>query len=296
MAKAKTTATKRATTVATKKAAPPKGTKAATRNAKTPADDALPPDAAGSEAAFLRFRDEARAYAGTVRQLNTSPKLVAYNANLGVAAMEPERARLAKELPLYDFAEAQTLPALAQAVVFAAMQVDRHAPSEKTLSAMLKEATGLRANLLAGATALVAAGLVPAREVKLIRAGRGAGDMADDCVALAALFRKYGAAIRGKTAVTAAEVRRAAELGTELQGLLRVPKAKTPKGAKAPTVADEAAALRDRLWTLLALRHDRLRRAAAWLFGFERLDEKVPPLGAHRATPAKKKPAAPATP
>ena len=41
---------------------------------------------------------------------------------------------------------------------------------------------------------------------------------------------------------------------------------------------DDAEESRDRLWTLLCLRHDRLWRLGAYLFGRKLADKRVPPL------------------
>jgi hypothetical protein len=51
--------------------------------------------------------------------------------------------------------------------------------------------------------------------------------------------------------------------------------AKTAKRAKGASAAEE---LRDRLWTLLQQRHDRLWRVGAYLFGRKKADKRVPPL------------------
>ncbi|MFO0588298.1 MAG: hypothetical protein U0441_12190 [Polyangiaceae bacterium] len=66
------------------------------------------------------------------------------------------------------------------------------------------------------------------------RQGRGSIDAAQDAVDLAALFREFAAAVRGKTPVTAEMLKEAADLGTELLLALKPKSAKkdwTPKGA-----------------------------------------------------------------
>lgn len=135
--------------------------------------------------------------------------------------------------------------------------------------------------MLASAVALAAAGLVPRREVEKIQEGRGTIDAAQDCVDLAAFFRKHAAAVRGKTAVTAAQIAEAATVGTELLKVLRKKTAKRDTSPKGPL--KEAIDVRDRMATLLTVRHETARRAGYWLWG-DALDRNVPALQA-RATP-----------
>lgn len=115
---------------------------------------------------------------------------------------------------------------------------------------------------------------MPRAVVDKIYEGRGPYDTAGDCVACAQVFTKYAGKLKGKTPVTAAQVREAAEVGGKLLQVLR------PKGAgrkeKAQALKD-ALDLRDRLGTLLAADYELVRRAGGWLFGEER-DVKVPGL------------------
>jgi hypothetical protein len=105
-------------------------------------------------------------------------------------------------------------------------------------------------------------------------------DAANDCVALAALFRKHAASVRGKTVVTAANVKESAELGTRLLGLLKPAAARNAnKTAKSKEIVDAVDA-RDRLWSLATEGHDVLWRAGAYLFGRGEVDARVPALQA----------------
>jgi hypothetical protein len=149
---------------------------------------------------------------------------------------------------------------------------------------LLAEATTLRAKLLTAAEALAASGLLPEAKVKKIRQGNGGIDRAKDCVELAALFKENADAIRGKSPVSAADVKRAAELGTQLLDVLK------PKGSRRSAKTKEqreAIEDRDRLGTLLVRRYDASRRAAGWFFG-AKADELVPPIGSIKRS--KKKP------
>jgi hypothetical protein len=220
-------------------------------------------------------------------------ELAYHNVVDGVNAVLAERVTLSRELPGADLAAIEALPALAQAVVFAAGQVDRRRLSNGEIARLLKEAYPLRDLLLTTAEALAKKKLLPDKTVSQIRAGRGRLDAAKDLVALAALYRKHASALRNKTAVTADEVARAAEIGSELLTLLK------PKRAKrtGPSPGHDAAEMRDRLWTLLVLGKEArggLDSIAGWLWGQEAWAH-VPPLQAHRATKARvAKPAKPA--
>ena len=149
----------------------------------------------------------------------------------------------------------------------------------------------LRAVLMPAAVSLAASRLVSQGVVDTIRKGRGAYDTASDCVALSSLFIKNAQAIRGKTSVTAEEIRQAAEVGS---ALVKVLKPEAGRRSRERTGAvKQAAEARDRLWTLLVQRHDNLWRAGAYLFGRE-VDTLVPALQSRVV--ARKRAKAPAGP
>lgn len=132
------------------------------------------------------------------------------------------------------------------------------------------------------------AGVLPAARIAKIREGRGPMDTVGDCVALAALFTKEAQAVRGKTPVTAAQVRETAEIGARLGAALR------PKGARRKVDDNLSAATdaRDQLWTLFHRTwEDQVWRAGAWLFG-RAVDRHVPPL--HSRVVRKPRPKGPA--
>ncbi len=226
-------------------------------------------EAAGSEAAYERFLDAARALPkADVERLAIDPAVAYHNVKAGVDAVLAREADVRK-LPGIDLRELRELPPLCLGLSFAALQIDRN--SDGQTRALLREAATLRRTLMTGAEALAAAGLLPAAAVAKIREGRGPLDQADDCVALSALFRKHAPALRGKTAVTAADTKRAAEVGTELRTRLKPVRARRP--------GESEAELRDRFWTLLVRGYDKLWRAGAFVYGRREIDERVPPLG-----------------
>ena len=181
----------------------------------------------------------------------------------------------------------EAYPIWALGVLFAANRIDR--TSTGAIGELQARASALRSLLLTSADALAQAGVLSMRDIDKIRAGRGWIDAATDCIELAALFRNNAAALRGKTAVTAAQVMESARVGTELLGRLK-PKGtpKTSNGLKAEVD------LRDRFWTLLVNRYEVLRRAGGWLFGMDHMDENVPAIQSRQRTKTKKAPLAPA--
>lgn len=251
----------------------------------SPAVDDAVPEVTGSQQHYESFLDAARAVgAGAVRPYRLDPSLAYHNVERGVAALLPLTKRIQEELPKVDMDELRSLPDLALALGFAASLVDRDGGGSADLPALLAEAYGLRETMLTSAVALAAAGLVPRREVEKIQEGRGAIDAAQDCVDLAAFFHRHAAVARGKTAVTAAQISRAATVGTELLRRLRkktVKRDESPKGA-----LKEALDVRDRMATVLIVRHETARRAAHWLWG-DALDKYVPALQARATTKGK---------
>lgn len=238
----------------------------------------LPPAITGSQDAYDTFLPLAQAIAkGDVVTCRADPSLAFHNVDAAMAVVLAEKARIAKELPSVDVAELASLPSLALAVAFAALEVDRDRKSDGTTAAKLAEAHPLRRKLLSSAGALADAGVIAAADVEKIRKGSGNLDAAGDLVALAALFGKHAKAIAGKSPIGAGDVKRAGALGSELLATLK-PAAAKASGAKQGAEAAEA---RDRLWTLLVNRHDRLRRVGTWLFGEREVDAKVPALLAH---------------
>jgi hypothetical protein len=97
------------------------------------------------------------------------------------------------------------------------------------------------------------------------------------------VFNRHKAAIAGKHAITEEQVRQAAEVGSKLQTLVRDNKAVRER--KTPQAVLDQVEIRNRFWTLLNARHDKLWRVGAWLAGRDRADEMVPPLQSRQAAP-----------
>jgi hypothetical protein len=221
---------------------------------------------AGTLADYQRFAPVAeKIEARDVAVMRADPNLAYHNVEAGVALLAPLEAQVKSDLPKEKFAELVETKSIALGLAYIANAADV-APDGSTgeIGKLLAEASALRAILMPAAESAAASGLVDAREVKNIRAGRGKLDLAKDNVALAALFRTSAAALRGKTSVTPQQVARAEEVGTALVALIR-PKGtvkRTKKGAKA-----DLADARNRMWTLLLNRYERVERVIAYLLG-----------------------------
>ena len=242
--------------------------------------------ATGSEEAYLRFLDEARKLdARDVLPFRADAALAYHNVVVGRDALAAEIDRIRAELPKFDVGLLRSLPELALGVMFAAAQAaNRSGASLGVVQQQLAEARTLRDLLLSNADGLAKAGIFKIADVDKIREGHGPRDTAQDCVSLATMFRTHAEAVRGKTPVTAAQVKRASELGSALLVSLRAPGARRVRRLG----PDETTAARDRLWTLLVQGHARFQQAAGWLWG-PALEQHVPALQSRVVPPRKKK-------
>ncbi|MGK3986025.1 hypothetical protein WME99_23465 [Sorangium sp. So ce136] len=174
----------------------------------------------------------------------------------GLLALRPA---IAEHLQTHDVALLDRLETYALAAWYAHLQWLSSGGAENALKPLLAEAIPLRENLLGDAEALARRGLLDAATVAEIRAGQGHIDMANDLVALSALFSASWSAITGKTAATEEEVKRAGEIGPQLLAALGVREHGKGPG---PT---EAADKRARAFALLVHAYDQTRRAVSYL-------------------------------
>lgn len=232
--------------------------------------------ASGSEEAFEEHRAAALALdARDVVVMRADALLAHHNVVLGAQAVLLQEKRIKSELPKADLDLIRKLPSIALAVLFAASRVDRRPGSTGETQALLARARALRELLITSAISLAAAGFIPAREVETIRKGKGFFDLAKDCSALAALFRAHSDKVKGKTPVTAAQIKEAGEVGAALLQVLKPSSAKSR--ARSSDDVSQAASLRDRLWTLLLRGYREQRRVGMWLW-IDDIDDHVPPL------------------
>ena len=256
---------------------PPRSRAAAVEAAKKPA----PP------ATLARFLHEARAFdASQVRPLRADPRVVQHNVGLGVASVMEWAEHVREHLPHVDLDELRSLPDLALCLGHAAQEAAGDGPEAAETRELLAEAHELRRVLMAAALALVEAGVLASRDVAKLHGKHGAVDAGADCHALAALFEKRAEDVEGNTPIEADQVARAAEVGAALRTLWK-PRAGARKPGASGVSAIEA---RDRLWTLLVTRHERLWAVGAYVYGHA-VDEHVPPLAAPFTGARPKKPA-----
>jgi hypothetical protein len=197
----------------------------------------------------------------------------------GVRAVLGVRGALDARIREIDWGSIEKLTALARAVCFAASQIEAPLPMVG-LADKLAEARKLRGVLLKKAELLATTGHLPAAAVEKIRQGHGFIDTANDCIALAALFRRYKSKLADLHAVTPEQLARATELGSELCAALALDP-RLAKKSDETTPPSRATDTRDRLWTLLLRGHRELRRLGAFHW-VDEVDQHVPPLEARR--------------
>lgn len=276
--------------VATRKSSPA----APKKRPAGPVAEPAAPAVEGSPDAVERYRTAARALAlSEVLRFRADPHLAYHNILLGRDALLAARAEIDATGLRVDWGRVSDVDTLGSAVVYVAGRVDADPRRTGELDRLLREARPLRALLLSNARTLSLIGRCSPAEVERIESGRGATDAATDLIDLAVLHNQHELTGAG-SAVTAAQVRRAKELGTEVVKKVR------PAGAgraSARTPEQQAVAdLRDRLWTVLVQTHGYFERVAGARWGRD-LGQHVPRLQA-RYVPRKraKKPVAPAPP
>lgn len=209
--------------------------------------------------------------------LKLDVNLMYVNVQQGVKSVQPHLDRLRVELPKLNVDGFGKLTTLAEALLYAHAESVRLAlPMKRAeIDSKLGELLRLREAMLLQAEVFALVGIVPESLVAQIRSGTGLFDAAQDGVALADLYGAYRGQIAGKHPFSDAQIARVAELGHALMKVI------TPEGARASVSSAAVKAMdeRDRIYSLLLLRHGELRRAGYYLFGDE-IDEKVPTLGA----------------
>jgi len=213
-------------------------------------------------------------------------RIAAYNVKLGVesifgsgeekAEREAKITSITEQLPKVSTKKALELPEIARALVLLAQKVTPTV-STREIEAKLAVVASLREPILRAAELLAGKGHLPEAEVAKIRAGTGKFDQASDGLALVLLFHRNEATVAGKHPFTAEDFTTLREASEWLMDRL------TPVGAKkAPAARRDDEDLRDRFWTLLALRHPELRVMGYVLFQ-EDFDAKVPRLQSRAA-------------
>ena len=224
----------------------------------------IAPPLSGSKQAFERFLPQARALdSRDVRPFRIDPAVAYRNAVRGVSAVMSREALIRQELPAIPLHELRELPEIALALAFTATNGDRVVAASAEVRPLVKRARALRRLLRKSAAALAEAAVLQEKELPRVRRGSNARHASEDCVALATLFTTNAGRIAGKTPVTVRQVLEAAEVGADLRRRLKL----EGRGPGSADGAAHIAGIRDRLWTLLVRRHERLWRVGAYLFG-----------------------------
>ena len=212
----------------------------------------------------------------SIDQVRLPLEIVRHNAAIGSKAILDNREVIQALVKKPNFAEVERLVSLVDATIGASRNAKTIEAEATTFEADLKQLFPLRKVLLSGAEAAEAAGLVPTKEVEAIRVGRGKLDAADDLIALASLFTKHAKKLKGKTAITPANLQNAKALGLRLKAKLKPDAVKSKKVRDAGQV--DAADLRDRLYTMVLNAHEVAWKLGAMVWGKD-VDKHVPPLG-----------------
>lgn len=245
----------------------------------------------GSAVAVELHRAAAEALApADVVPCEANTRLAYHNAIAGRDALLAHRADVDATGFHVDWSRVGSVESVASAVIYAAGRVEANPRQTGEVDGLLDEARPLRRLLLAQAQALALSGRCPAPEVARIARGRGPVDTAQDLADLAHLYDAH--ALAGASGVVhAAQVERARSLGDLLLKRIR------PDGLdvrrRRTTEQRSAAALRDRLWTLLLNDYRHLEQAAGALWG-ARMREHLPALQTRRSSRKRRpKPAVP---
>jgi hypothetical protein len=243
---------------------------------KKPMNDAPKAEARGEkakpsyQALYERYKPVgARLAEEEVQSFRGDPRLVLVNVKRGVEAVcgAEEQVRAAREhLPKLPVNGVLELPDLARALLFAARQVPSRTASPKEIEKALEETSGPREDLLKQAELFVRRGLLDKQRVKDIRKGSGKFDMAEDGMALAALFAEHAEALKGRHPFTAEEIEQLRRTSEWLIDNLNPAGARAESKKRGRSPAEDA---RDRLWTLVVRRHEHLRKIAYYFHGDE---------------------------
>lgn len=230
-------------------------------------------ESVASQAAYDAFLAAAKSVdAGAIEECCADLVLTYHNVTRGVEAVVGSGAVLIGKLPNVDVVEMSMLPRLVQGVAFAALQVQRELRSI-SFGVLFEQAQTMRRKLRKTADALAEANLLADADADEVRL-HGQQDVLDDCLALAAVFRRNEPRITGRSPVSPSEVRDAEQIAQKLKALLGEPASAGEGGV--PNLV-KLIELRDRFWTLLTQRHDVLWRCGAWLYG-RTVDDRVPAL------------------
>src|SRR5205823_3632327 len=113
-----------------------------------------------------------------------------------------------------------TLGDLSRALVFCESRLVPQ-KSAGTVKPLVAQGSAIRSVLVKNADSLADAKLFPRERVDALHKGSGKRKIGRDCVALAALYREFAEAIKGKTPITGDQIDEAARVGDQIQEAVR---------------------------------------------------------------------------
>lgn len=165
--------------------------------------------------------------------------------------------------PSFDDQHVLQLPTMARALRHAHALYQYALKPQDNLAEVAREAETYRVALRADASTMVVRGWLDPKLLKNVKGRRGYANCASDLLILVNIYRDLWDGIEGRTSVTQRELKRAEELVTIMDRLRGV-------RAQAPAVVAQAADMRTRMFTLLMLSYNQVRRVVA----FVRWDDK----------------------
>jgi hypothetical protein len=231
--------------------------------------------ATGSREAFDRFsREVSHLDRRELLRMKGDPRVAFSAVERGLSQVMAQSATVVAELPAVRLDELVELLELSRALVFAADQVQTREGADKEIETASKRLKAVRKHLVRSAESAVKAGALDADAVGTAKGkGRDRGaDLAKACRSLATLLGSHTPEGKRK----ARDLTRRIEQANEAAGLL-------DEAISRGGSVEEAEEMRDRLWTLLNERWDRVWRVGAYLFG-QRVHERVPALQSRAST------------
>jgi hypothetical protein len=214
---------------------------------------------AGADQAYARLKAELDALrAADLQRLNVDALRASQRALSVLPGLRALSADLSKVLPTFDQRLFDKLEDCALALAAAHA---RHAAADAEGGDpwhVLKQATNLRTVLMSDATALSRRGYLKQSALGRVKGLSGYENTARDLSTLSAVLRRALPTIRGKSAVTVADIELAADLGAQLRRLVELSKRPSRRAAGAE---DE----RVRVFTLLFRTYTEVRRTIGYL-------------------------------
>jgi len=239
--------------------------------------DASELESISSQTSYDAFLAAAKALEpGLIEECCADVVLAYHNVTRGVENVLGGGLVIIGKLPDINITELSMLPRLAQGLAFAALQVQREVKNAP-FGRLFERAQYLRRKLRKTAEALAEANLLPGPDTDEVRL-QAQREVLEDCLALAALFRRNEAAITGRSPVSASDLREVDQVVQKLRVML----GQQVDAKEGGPFILKAIEMRDRFWTLLNQRHEVLWRCGAWLYG-RAVEERVPPLPVRQA-------------